>query len=127
MSGFASLLLSLVVSTSACSNDAQPDAGSEPASGTSLVVPTAQLQPSAAFCDLATQATKGEMALRDPVQTAQLTEARGLTESERSRMRSAIDDAAAQLATGAGYSNDLLVSAVNEICGLKLTPVTMVE
>ncbi len=67
------------------------------------------------------------MTLGDPVQTAELTEAPDLTPSQRLKMRSAIEDARAQLATGTGYSNDLLVAAVNEICGLKLTPVTMVE
>ena len=72
-------------------------------------------------------ATKGEVALRDPVQAAKLTEVADLTTSQRSRMRLAIEDARAQLAKGAGYSNDVLVAAVNEICGLKLTPVTMVE
>jgi hypothetical protein len=42
-------------------------------------------------------------------------------------MRVAIEDAQAQLATSAGYSNDVLVAAVNGICGLKLTAVTMVD
>jgi hypothetical protein len=61
------------------------------------------------------------VALRDPVQTAELTQASGLTQNQRSRMRDVIEDAVAQLATGAGYSNDLLVAVVNEICSLKLT------
>jgi hypothetical protein len=122
---FWSFLLSVVVCVSACSDDLQQtSAGSSPAS---LAAPTTQLKPSAAFCDLATRATKGEVTIRDPNQTAKLTESPDLTENQRSRMRGAIEDAKTQLAGGAGYSNDLLVAAVNEICGLKLTPVTMVE
>ncbi len=125
--GYGSLLLSVVVCASGCNDDTRTSEGSPPASGTSLITPSTRLQPPASFCDLATRATKGDVALRDPVESAALTQAPGLTSSQRSRMQSAIEDAAAQLATGAGYSNDLLVAVVNDICGLKLTPVTMVE
>ena len=118
--------LALIVGpVAACSDQVPPSAGSPTAVETSpLATP---VQTFAAFCDLATRATEGEVAFGDPVQAAELTEAPDLTSSQRLKMRSAIEDARAQLATGAGYSNDLLVAAVNEICGLKLTPVTMVE
>jgi phage-related tail protein len=67
------------------------------------------------------------VAFDEPTQVAKFTQDASLTQQQRSRMRAAIDDATSQLATGAGYSNELLVAAVNEICGLELTPVTMVE
>jgi hypothetical protein len=79
------------------------------------------------FCELATAAAGGQVAFQDPVQAASLIEFEGLTERDRRLLRAAVGEAVAQLDLGAGYTNDLPVSAVNEMCGLHLTPSTLVE
>ncbi len=82
---------------------------------------------SANFCSLALKAVGGEFDFTSEASVRELTEDPSLTEHQTLRVVAAIADAVAQLKSGGGYSNDLLVSAINDICGLSLTPMTMVE
>jgi hypothetical protein len=49
----------------------------------------------------------------------------GLSDRYRAMIRAAVTDAARQVRTGGGWDTTTFVDAVNVICGLHLTPVTM--
>lgn len=82
---------------------------------------------SSAFCSLASDAVRGQFDFTNESSVLELSNDPSLTEHQRVLMMGATSDAVRQIKAGAGYSNDLLVIAVNQICGLHLTPVTMVE
>jgi hypothetical protein len=50
-----------------------------------------------------------------------------LTDRQRQLLTTAVADAVRQITSGSSYANDMLVAAVNEICGVQLTPVTMTQ
>lgn len=81
---------------------------------------------SADFCSLATDAANGAFDFTSEARVRALTGDPSLTESQRRLVTNAVADAVRQVTGGGGYANDLLVAAVNEVCGLDLTPVTMI-
>ena len=81
---------------------------------------------SAAFCARAIEAVDGQIAFNDPTQTSALIDDSSLDEWNRRRVSVALDDAARQVATGV-WDNAQLVDLVNELCGTRLTPVTMMQ
>ena len=81
---------------------------------------------SAEYCALAVQAVEGHFDFTDPERVKELTEDPELTARQAELMRAGAADAVNEVADGNGWSNDELVSAVNEVCGLTLTPATLI-
>jgi hypothetical protein len=77
------------------------------------------------FCDLAVRATEGRAEFGSPGDTDALVTYNDLSTMRRVQLRSILDDAEIRTKGGNGWDNSLLVSFVNEVCGLHLTPVTM--
>lgn len=71
-------------------------------------------------------ATRWYIDFDDDQAVAALVDHPGLDDDDRSAVREAVDDARAQLAAGSAWSNDRMIAAINDICDLELTPVTMV-
>ena len=78
------------------------------------------------FCALAMEAIDGHFDFTDPERVAELTDHPGLTDRQRSLVRVGAADAVAEVTRGDGWSTDELVVAINEACGLHLTPSFMV-
>lgn len=76
------------------------------------------------FCELAVRATNGGLDFTNPDEVRQLTEHPALSVTARQMVKAATNDADRQLDAG-DYSNEQLVSIVNVLCDLDLTPVTM--
>ncbi len=87
---------------------------------------TVELSPSTAFCTLATKAVAGEFDFTSDERIALLDGDPSLSPRQRALVSEATADAQRQVSEGS-YSNDLLVEAVNEICGTSFTPVTMTQ
>jgi len=81
---------------------------------------------SAEYCALAVQAVEGHFDFTDPERVKELIEDPELTARQAELMRAGAADAVNEVADGNGWSNDELVSAVNEVCGLTLTPATLI-
>jgi len=81
---------------------------------------------SAEYCALAVKAVEGRFDFTDPERVKELTEAPELTARQVELMRAGAADAVNEVADGNGWSNDELVSAVNEVCGLSLAPATLI-
>ena len=96
------------------------------AASTSIIVAiTIEPIASTKFCNLATRAVDGQLAFDVESQVVELTGFPGLTDRQRSFVIAAARDATAQVSSGGGWSNDKLVEAVNQVCGLHLTPATL--
>jgi hypothetical protein len=80
---------------------------------------------SSEFCSLATDAANGSFDFMNETMVQALTQDPSLTDRQRQLVTGAVADAVRQLSSGYSYANDLLVAAVNDVCGLSLTPVTM--
>jgi hypothetical protein len=78
------------------------------------------------FCNLAVRATHGEIAMDVDIDANELVNYPGLSALHKNLIRSAVLDAILQVRNGSGWDTTALVDAVNEICNLTLTPVTMV-
>lgn len=91
------------------------------------VAPTAttEFAPSATYCALAAQAVDGSFDFTDPEQVKRLTQSSELTTRQRALIAAGAADAVAEVASGGGWSNDQLVFAVNDVCGLDLVPSTL--
>jgi hypothetical protein len=81
---------------------------------------------SAEFCSLGKDAARWYIDFDDDEAVAALVEHPDLNDVDRAAVRAAVDDARAQTADGNGWSNDRMTAAINDICDLDLTPVTMV-
>lgn len=81
---------------------------------------------SAEFCSLGRDAARWYIDFDDDEAIAALVEHPGLKDDDRAAVRAAVNDARAQTAGGDGWSNDRMTAAINDICDLNLTPVTMV-
>jgi len=81
---------------------------------------------SAEFCQLGRDAARWYIDFDDEQAVAALVDHPGLDDADRPAVREAVDDARAQIAAGSGWSNDRMTAAINDICDLHLTPVTMV-
>lgn len=132
------LVAATTLSLAACNDDAREASSSSISDATSAGGSSAPVSPtttpsntepraSASFCSLAVKAAGGEFDFTSEARVRELTEDPGLSDDQRLRVAAAAADAVRQIELGGGYSNDLLVSAVNDICGRNLTPVTMVE
>lgn len=115
----AAALVTLFAACSGASSSA-PSAPTAPTS-TSAADGQASLED---FCGLAVRATNGELDFTNPDEVRQLTEHAALGVTGRQMVKAATNDAERQLANG-DYSNEQLVSTVNALCDLDLTPVTM--
>ena len=81
---------------------------------------------SAEFCSLGKDAARWYIDFDDDEAVAALVEHPGLKDDDRAAVRAAADDARAQTADGNGWSNGRVTAAINDICDLDLTPVSMV-
>lgn len=72
------------------------------------------------FCDAATTAAEGHGGLDS------LPEHPGLTSQQRDTVRRVVRESREQIDRGNGWDTTELVEVINEMCGLELTPVTMV-
>jgi len=81
---------------------------------------------SAEYCALAVQAVEGRFDFTDPDRVKELTEDPELTARQADLMRAGAADAVNEVADGNGWSNDELVAAVNEVCGLRIIPATLI-
>lgn len=79
----------------------------------------------AGFCDLAVRATEGSVSMDIAAEDNELVRFPGLSDRHRTMVRRVVADAAHQFRFGSSFDTTTLVEAVNEICGLSLTPVTM--
>jgi hypothetical protein len=113
----------MIGSASGCSGDSPSTTNG---SSTLSSVTTAPLA-SAGFCSLATDAANGTFDFTNEASVRALTEDPSLTDRQRQLLTAAVADAVRQITSGSSYANDMLVAAVNEICGVKLTPVTMTQ
>lgn len=77
------------------------------------------------FCDLAVRASEGHVAFGSPGETDALVSYNDLTAVQRDVLRSVLEDADERTKRGEGWDNRFLVSFVNDVCGLHLTPITM--
>ncbi len=111
----------VIVSLSGCDGDGSSGAIDSSTSSSSSVAPLASDE----FCSAATNAANGSFNFLDEARVAALTQDPSLTDRQRRLVTTAVADAVQQISVGGSYANDLLVSAVNEVCGLHLTPVTM--
>jgi hypothetical protein len=93
---------------------------------TTIESTTAPTRASASFCAIAVDAVDGRVPFNDPSRTSGLPDDPSLNDWDRRRLTAALDDAARQVAAG-GFDNTQLVDLVNELCALRLTPVTMVQ
>jgi hypothetical protein len=139
------ILVVLAVTIPGCSNDDATNAANSAAStdvtvsaieaaGTSSTTPitsgpTSTPVPlaSAQFCSRVVELPKGSFDFSNDERVAELTNDSSLSDHQRLLLSAAIADARTQIASGSGYSDDLLVEAINEICGTSLTTVTMTE
>jgi hypothetical protein len=78
------------------------------------------------YCDLAVRATNGELNFADETQYASLVNSPGLPRRFREAMTAAAENARVRTAGPNGWANDDMVEVVNKMCGLKLTPVSIV-
>ena len=132
----------MVAALSACTGD---DASVEPTAGTTTsgqtkviagssttlrIEPsssaTPELAPRAAFCATASRAVGGEFDFTSDERIAELNDDPSLSPDQRALVSRATADAKRQVLRGS-WSNDLLVDAVNAICGTKFTPMTMTQ
>jgi hypothetical protein len=77
------------------------------------------------FCDLAVRASEGHVAFGSLGETDALVSYNDLTTAQRTVLRSVLADADERTKHGEGSDNSFLVSFVNEVCDLHLTPTTM--
>lgn len=77
------------------------------------------------FCGLAVRASEGHVAFGSPGETDALVTYNDLSTMKHVQLRSILDDADMRTKRGSGWDNSVLVSFVNEVCGLHLTPITM--
>lgn len=87
---------------------------------------TVESSASAAFCDTASKAVGGEFDFTSDERIAELKNDPSLSPGQRALVSRATADAKRQVAT-LSWSNDLLVEAVNEICGTNFTPATLTQ
>ena len=87
---------------------------------------TVESSASAAFCATASRAVDGQFDFSSDERIAELNDDPSLSPEQRAIVSHATADAKRQVASGS-WSNDLLVEAVNEICGTNFTPVTMTQ
>lgn len=80
---------------------------------------------SPALCSRVTDAATGNFDFTDEANVRALIDDPSWTDRQRQLLGPAVADAVRQITSGGSYSNDMLVAAVNEICGAQLTPVTM--
>ncbi len=78
------------------------------------------------FCSLGKDAARWYIDFNVDEAVAALVEHPDLNDDDRAAVRAAVNDARAQIAGGNGWSNDRMTAAINDICDLNLTPVTMV-
>lgn len=116
------LAILLIGSVSGCDGDTSSTTSEPSPSSSSTAAPVA----SADFCSLATDATNGAFDFTNEASVRALTQDPSLTDHQRALLTNAVADAVRQVSSGS-YANDMLVIAVNEICGLQLTPVTMTQ
>ena len=123
MSVLGRVAVALVLLT-ACSG--RPERVASPSSSTvvpSTSVPVEAVPPG--FCDLAVRASGGSVPMDVDVDANELVVFAGLSDRYRAMIRAAVTDSARQVRTGGGWDTTTFVDAVNVICGLHLTPVTM--
>jgi hypothetical protein len=96
----------------AASTDVAPTVTTEPA-------------PSPEYCALAEEAVEGNFDFTDPEEVKRLTQRPELTTRQRALIAVGAADAVREVSLGSGWSNDELVNAVNEVCGLDLAPLTL--
>ena len=143
LNSLAAFLVSagMVAALAACTGDeasVEPTAGTT-ASGQTKVIAgsstTLRVAPSssapestarAAFCATASRAVGGEFDFTSDERIAELNDDPSLSPDQRALVSRATADAKRQVLRGS-WSNDLLVNAVNAICGTKFTPVTMTQ
>lgn len=113
----------LIGSTSACTGGSTSTASESSRSPSSTAAPLA----SADFCSLASAAVEGAFDFTSASSVEALLRDPSLTERQRLLVTNAVADAVRQISSGGSLANDMLVEAVNEICGLQLTPVAMVQ
>jgi hypothetical protein len=113
----------LIGSVSACSGNSSSSTSASSPSPSSTASPLA----SADFCSLAADAVEGAFDFTNESSVGALLQDPSLTERQRLLMANAVADAVRQITAGGSFANDMLVDAVNEICGLQVPPVTMTQ
>ena len=143
MNSLAAFLVSagMVAALAACTGDessVEPTAGTTASGQTKVIASstTLRMAPSSsatpesaariAFCATASRAVGGEFDFTSDERIAELNDDPSLSPGQRALVSRATADAQRQVLSGS-WSNDLLVDAVNAICGTKFTPVTMTQ
>ena len=131
----------MVAALAACTGDessVEPTAGTTASGQTKVIASstTLRMAPSSsatpesaartAFCATASRAVGGEFDFTSDERIAELNDDPSLSPGQRALVSRATADAKRQVLSGS-WSNDLLVDAVNAICGTKFTPVTMTQ
>ena len=144
LDGLAAFLVSaaMMAALASCTGDEsslEPTAGTTATGQTNVIAgssTTLRIAPSSsatpesaaptAFCATASRAVGGEFDFTSDVRIAELNDDPSLSPGQRALVTRATADAKRQVLSGS-WSNDLLVDAVNAICGTKFTPVTMTQ
>ena len=144
LNSLAAFLVSagIVAALAACTgveSSVEPTAGTTASGQTNLIAgssTTLRITPSSsampesaartAFCATASRAVGGEFDFTSDERIAELNDDPSLSPDQRALVSRATADAKRQVLSGS-WSNDLLVDAVNAICGTKFTPMTMTQ
>ena len=144
LDGLAAFLVSaaMMAALASCTGDEsslEPTAGTTATGQTNVIAgssTTLRIAPSssatpesaarAAFCATASRAVGGEFDFTSDERIAELNDDPSLSPGQRALVTRATADAKRQVLSGS-WSNDLLVDAVNAICGTKFTPITMTQ